>query len=284
MPSFMHEGLIELFRTQPTLAAWFLTDVFGIPMPEFRGARTDSCDFTDIKPREFREDTALVLIDDAGAPLVGIVVEIQLGKDSTRQWSWPVYISTLRARLQCPTYLLVVSPQPGVAAWCREPIELGHPGLVLRPLVLGPERIPPVTDPEDAAAVPERAVLSAIAHGESRDADAVFTALLVGLHHADDEHAKMYYDLVLTALSDAAQHRLEALMATKYEYQSNFARTYVAEGRAEEAARNLLRFLEFRGAAISSATRDRITTCTDPEQLEAWIDCALAPDFTGELP
>lgn len=291
MPSFQHEGLVELFRTQPTLAAGFLADVFNVAIPDFAAARTESCDFTDIGPREFRGDTAFVLSDGGGTPLLGIVVEIQLGKDETRKWSWPVYVSTLRARLQCPTYLLVVSSDPAVAAWSRRPIELGHPGLVLRPLVLGPDLIPAVTDPGLAIDVPERAVLSAIAHGESPDADAVFAALLAGLHETDDEHGKMYYDLVLAALSTAAKKRLEAMMAIKYEYQSDFARRYVAEGRAEglaegraeEAVRAVLTVLEARGIEISETARGRITQCVDPDLLEVWLRRAVTAESAEEL-
>ncbi|MFI1917594.1 hypothetical protein [Nocardia sp. NPDC020380] len=283
MPSFQHEGLVELFRTQPTLAAGFLADVFDVAIPDFAAARTESCDFTDIGPREFRGDTAFVLSDGTATPLLGIVVEIQLGKDETRKWSWPVYVSTLRARLQCPTYLLVVSPDPTVATWSRRPIELGHPGLVLRPLVLGPELIPAVTDPKLAIDVPERAVLSAIAHADSEQADAIFTALLAGLQETDDEHGRMYYDLVLAALSTTAKKRLEAMMAIKYEYQSDFARRYVAEGRAEGVARAVLTVLEARGVYVSQTSEDRIRQCKEPELLEIWLRRAATAESADDL-
>jgi hypothetical protein len=40
-----------------------------------------------------------LLID--GKPVLGIVVE---------RWSWPVYVASLRAKLDCPACVLVVTP------------------------------------------------------------------------------------------------------------------------------------------------------------------------------
>ncbi|MFI9509965.1 hypothetical protein [Nocardia sp. NPDC052566] len=289
MPSQLHEVLTEMFRDHPTLAAGLLTEAFGIAVPAYQQAHASSCDFTDVGPKEFRGDTALVFADETGTVVLGIVVEIQLCRDPSRHWKWPVYVSTLRARLECPAYLVVVCPDSGIAAWCRSPIELGHPGLVLNPLVLGPDAIPIVTDPAVARAEPERAVLSSLAHGEGPQADDVFGALLAGLSSTDDERAKLYYDLVAASLSAAARHRLEELMAStfKYEYQSDFARKYVAQGRAEgrvvEAARAVLNVLEARGLAISEDTRDQITGCTDIEQLEAWHRRAVVIEAVANL-
>ena len=74
--------------------------------------------------------------------MLAVVVEAQLGRDQDKQWTWPVYLITLRARLRCPTVLLVVCVEATTATWCATPIELGHPGFTLCPLVLGPDRMP----------------------------------------------------------------------------------------------------------------------------------------------
>jgi hypothetical protein len=47
----------------------------------------------------------------------------------------------------CPAVLLVVCAGQRIAAWASEPITIGHPGFVLRPLVLGPDLVPVITDP-----------------------------------------------------------------------------------------------------------------------------------------
>lgn len=72
-----------------------------------------------------------------------------------------------------------------------------------------------------------------------------------------------------------------------YEYQSDFARKYVAEGReegrAEGETRALLAVLAARGVEVSDDARERITNCTDIEQIEAWIRLAATADSTDAL-
>ena len=65
-----------------------------------------------------------------------------------------------------------------------------------------------------------------------------------------------------------------------YEYQSDFAKQYVAqgrtEGRAEEAARAVLTVLRARGIGVPEAARERILAEKDPERLERWLEKAVA--------
>jgi len=73
-----------------------------------------------------------------------------------------------------------------------------------------------------------------------------------------------------------------------YEYQSDFAKKYVAQGRAEgrteEAAHNLLTVLRVRGLAVSDAVRERILAKKDPERLERWLEkAAVAASVTAVL-
>ena len=60
-------------------------------------------------------------------PVLGVVVEVQLGSDEGKHWTWPVYLATLRARLRCPALLLVLCVNAGVARWSARPIAMGHP-------------------------------------------------------------------------------------------------------------------------------------------------------------
>ena len=59
-----------------------------------------------------------------------------------------------------------------------------------------------------------------------------------------------------------------------YEYQSDFAKKYVAQGRTEEAARSVLTVLRVRGVQVSAAARERILAQKDPERLERWLEKA----------
>jgi hypothetical protein len=66
---------------------------------------------------------------------------------------------------------------------------------------------------------------------------------------------------------------LEAKMKG-YEYQSDFAKKYVAQGWAEEGARALLTVLRARGIAVPDSARERILAQKDPECLERWLEKA----------
>ena len=76
----------------------------------------------------------MLLLDERGKPVFGIVVEVQLARDPDKLLRWPLYAVTLRVRHGCPV------------------------------AVLGPDAIPRIQTPD----VPvELALLSAKAHAET---------------------------------------------------------------------------------------------------------------------
>ncbi|MCP2292362.1 hypothetical protein [Nocardia amikacinitolerans] len=290
MPSYLHEGVLELFRADPSLAATLIARECGVLLPDSTGAKAEACDFTDMGPKEYRGDLAFGMRGDSGEYVLGICVEVQLAIKRDRAWSWPVYLATLRSRLRCPVLLLVVAPNQQVAEWAGAPIELGHPGLTLRPLVLGPGNMPLVTDPIEAQSSPERAVLSAMTYGSGPHMEEVLQSFLAGLMKTDDERARMYHDLVDDVLSEAASRRLEELMTMTYEYRGRIARKYVEEGWQEgheeglaEAARVVLTVLDARGVVLSEGQRVRIEGCRDVGQLEDWARRAATITTADEL-
>lgn len=283
MPSYLHEGVLELFRADPTLAASLLVDVCGMQIPGYVRANSQSCDFSDIGPKEFRGDLAISLNNPDGDPVLGICVEIQLTDKPDKRWSWPVYQTTLRARLRCPVVLLVVVPTERMATWAATPIETGHPGFTLRPMVIGPSAMPLVTDPEEAKSSPERAVLSAMAHGSGPRMDEVLTTFLEGLTKTDQEHANMYFDLVDEVLSSSASRRLEELMTMTREYQGRIARKYVEEGREEGLSKALFTVLKARSLPVSKEQRARIEQCGDAALLDEWLSRAATVRSTEEI-
>ncbi|HEY0813631.1 MAG TPA: hypothetical protein VGE11_10155, partial [Pseudonocardia sp.] len=56
-----------------------------------------------------------------------------------------------------------------------------------------------------------------------------------------------------------------------HEYQSDFARKYVAEGVAEATAEAVLQVLAARGLPVPDAVRERVLGCTDVDQLNEWL-------------
>jgi predicted transposase YdaD len=300
MPSLAHEILVDLFKNRPSLAAEILVEVLGLSLPAYTEARITSADLTEIQPAEYRADVVVVLLDH-DVPVRVVIVEVQLAVDPRKRLSWPAYVTVARAVHGCPAALLVVAPDPGVAGWCGEPIETGVPGFVLHPPVLHRTAVPRVTDPGEAIRRPELGVLSVLAHGETEQGATIAAAVVPAIQKLDEDRGRLYYDLVYNSLNEAARLSLEAMMKG-YEYQSDFAKKYVAQGRAEglteglteglakgrtegltegltkgrteEAARAVLTVLRVRGLAVTDAARERILSQNDPERLERWLEKA----------
>src|SRR3954469_2396052 len=272
MPSMAHEILVDLFKNRPSLAAEILIEVLGISLPDYTEARIASADLTEIQPAEYRADIVVILFYN-GSPVRVVIVEVQLAADPKKRLSWPAYVTVARAVHGCPAALLVVAPDPAVAGWCAEPIETGVPGFVLRPPVLHCTAVPVVTDPGEAARRPELGGLSALAHGDTEQGATIAAAVLPAIRELDEDRVRFYHDLVYNSLNEAARRSLEAMMKG-YEYQSDFAKKYVAQGRAEEAAHNLLTVLQVRGLAVPDAARERILSQKDPERLQLWLEKA----------
>jgi len=76
-------------------------------------------------------------------------------------------------------------------------------------------------------------------------------------------------------------------MMKGYEYQSDFAKKYVAQGRdqgrVEGEARALLTALRVRGIDVPDVTRERILAQKDPEQLERWLEKAVVATSLAEV-
>jgi hypothetical protein len=109
-------------------------------------------------------------------------------------------------------------------------------GNLFTPLVLGPSGVPEVTDPERARADPELAVLSAMAHGRATDTR-ISVQIALAAHLAsmglDPDRARLYFDRVVNALSEAAKRELRTKDPAKYEYQSDWVKQWLAHGKAQ---------------------------------------------------
>ncbi|GAA0563574.1 hypothetical protein [Actinomadura livida] len=72
-----------------------------------------------------------------------------------------------------------------------------------------------------------------------------------------------------------------------YEWQSEFAKTHRgegrAEGRAEGEAKAVLLVLGARGITVPNEIRERVTNCTDIDQLERWVQRAAVIDKAEDL-
>ncbi len=295
MPSAIHEAIVELFRQRPVLAAELLQESLGVTIPPFTSVRIESASFTDLTPPEYRADLVVLLANDQ--PVLGIIVEVQLRIDDDKLYSWPHYATSLRVRLSCPTCVLVYALDDKVARWAATPVSCG-PGWTFAPIVIGPGLVPVIEDIEPAMARPELALLSVLAHAgrlpPEREAQMARTAFNATEKLSDDLRM-LYYDLILNALAKAARKVFEAMDLKNYEWKSDFARKYVAEGeakgKAEGEARGrlegealaILRVLEARGIAVDEALRQRILACGDQAVLDQWIKRAVVAATAADV-
>ncbi|WP_141579940.1 hypothetical protein [Actinomadura sp. WMMA1423] len=283
MPTNEHELPLEMVRNRPQLVPELLRSVFGLDVSGHARATLASESYADANPAELRCD-ATVLLGDPHSPLLGVVVESQLRPLKQKSYSWPAYLASLRLRRRCPVILLVLCPDQNTARGCAVPIEMGHPGWILEPLTVHPGMLPPITDPNQAHRLPELAVLSAPAHVEGPDAEAVLHGLAAALGSLSGDIGPLYHDYVMSRFSDAARKLMEdTVKLDNYEWQSEFAMTHRAEGRAEGEVKALLLLLEARGLDVPEDVRARVEGCTDPEQIERWIQRAVSADTAEDL-
>jgi len=203
---------IEFIRNRPAIAVELLRETAGIH-PSYATATVEAVDCTQTAPVEFRADSVVVLRDAQGGPTMALIVEVQKHRDARKRFSWPVYATTLRARLKCATALLIICADPGVARWCERAIPLGPSGLIT-PLVVHPGTIPLITDPARAKASPELAVLSTVMHAGEPGITPALEAMVAALDTLDPERAKLYLHYVFAVLPDVARKHLEEIVTT----------------------------------------------------------------------
>jgi hypothetical protein len=181
--------------------------------------------------------------------------------------------------------LLVICPGSATARRCRAPIRTGHPGFDLAPLVIDSATIP---DPLREATSPELVVLAVLTGALDLGQDSARRLVLARLADLDASRLATYTVFVLNAASESARQALEALMTTKF--KDTFVDRLLAEGEArgkaegeargkaegeaQGEARMILRVLAARGLKVPADIRQRVLSCADTGQLEAWGDRA----------
>jgi hypothetical protein len=272
--------LLLLFRNRSGSAD--LLRELDVQLPEYDEIRADSSDLGDLRPAEYRADLVLFLMRGS-QKVLGVIVEVQLGRDEDKPYAWPAYIANLRARHRCPVCLLVITIEDAVARWAGRSIDVG-PGTRCKPWVVGPSNTPAITALQDAQENVELAVLSAIEHGQSPDiplAARIASAAILASADIDVERSRLYLDLILISLAQNAPEAFEATMnSLGYEYQSDFARRYYGQGKAEGQMEGwakgkaegrieiILKLLALRFGPLTEAAQARVRGAQDA-QLDA---------------
>ncbi|NUP27787.1 MAG: hypothetical protein HOQ44_14025, partial [Nocardia sp.] len=286
-----HEVMHRLFQHDPGIFARAFR-ALGLPFGDPEEVAVFTNDLTEIRPLERQVDTLLrITTVHDGAFL--LLVEAQNKKDDDKPGAWAYYLAHLHEKYRLPVVLLVVCRDTTTAGWAREPIKIGLPqwsSIIVRPLVLGPDNVPVVTDPEVAAADIPLAVLSAVTHVEDARIGAILKTLADALHELEDEEDfHVFAELTELGLgATRAARTWSKLMSVDLSfYRSRTSQRLRAEGRAqglaeghvegrvEEVVEKTLRLLEARGITVPDRSRERIRNCTDLAVLDRWFDRAI---------
>jgi hypothetical protein len=174
--------------------------------------------------------------------------------------------------------------------------------MVLRPWVIGPEHIRPITTPSAARRAIERTLLSGLAHRNAPVALPIGRALWHALDVSKHEHADQYWDMFMSHVDTAVRRALE-MELQGWKPQSKWGKRIYAEGQAKGEAKGkakgkaegrregqvegqataLLTLLRMRDIRLTRSERQRVRTCRDLRRLRAWLRLALTATTAAEL-
>jgi hypothetical protein len=276
-----HEAAHRIFQERPQLLVSTLR-ILDVPLPDGASFEVLPTDTTEIEPLERRVDSVLRVTPPSGRSFV-VAIESQRRPDPDKGFSWAYYLGYLKSRYKCQALLLAVCPDKATATWAAGPFDLGPDGWVslsVRPLALGPDNVPVIADPAEAARNMPMATLSAMMHGRNPGSEAILEALARALGAVGDEDAKYYAHTIEAGLGTAQAREIWRNLVDTYippvgSLVEERFKEIAAEGEAKGEAKALLRVLERRGVTVPAAVRERVTNCTDLDTLNRWLDRAL---------
>jgi hypothetical protein len=281
VPSIAHEAAVELLHRNPALAATLLASA-GVRIPAEATAVLADSNLSVPEPTELRAD--VVTVHDGLDGRLAIVTEVQKDPpDVGKRRAWVAYVALAQVEHKCDAALIVIALRERTAHASGRPIPTGHPGFVLKPIVIGPASTPAADSPGTEQASAELIVLAVMTGALDLGDPAVRHVVLQAIAPLDAERRETYTRLIRATASQAVRQALEELMATvfKDEFIDGLLDQGRAEGRTEGEAAMLLRVLAARGFTVSDDLRQRILSCTDLAQLEAWCDRAVTAKSVG---
>jgi hypothetical protein len=294
----LHEILVELIRRSPGLLRHYLGDRLS-PLGRKR-LRFDTDHTRASRIVEVGNDLVLKVRDRRGKLLCALVVEVQLARDQAKARTWALYAAWVHYRLRCPVHVVVLAVDSAVAKWAAGPFCIGD--MTLRPWVIGPEHMPPITSATEARRSVEMAFLSGMAHRDSPLAKDIGHALFRGLGSSEHEHAGILWDIFITSVDAAARRALEMELGD-WVPRSDWGRKVFAEGKtkgkaegrregkaegrregkAEGEAQALLLLLRTRRIRLTVPQRQRVQSCREVRRLRTWIRRAATAATATEV-
>ncbi|MEV3857883.1 hypothetical protein AB0J38_26590 [Streptomyces sp. NPDC050095] len=286
MVSPPHEAMHRIFQQDPDLFTR-VSRVLGLEVPAPTKVTVMPTDLTEADPLERRVDTLLNMETEEFGPYL-LAVEAQGSKHADKPATWAYYIAYLWSKYRRPTTLLVVCQDRRTAQWAARPVSSGPaaiPGLTVQPLVVGPHNMPRITSAAEARKDPTLAAFSAITHAYDEGVDAILKALSTALRDDPAGPANPLIEFVAKGLNKrpAAQQWRHLMAVDLSFYNSDMSEEIRDEGRAQGEAKAVLRILEKRGVHVTEEARARITSCTDLDVLDLWLDRSVTATEVAEL-
>jgi hypothetical protein len=267
-----HEVPIRLFQNRPELAAELLVKTVGSTLPAYDSALSESEALTNCDPLELNCDN------------VAVITEIQRSEDENKPYSWPMYLTNLRARLRCQVQLLVICTNEVTAKWARQLIKIGPPEFILRPNVIGPDdllRLSADYDPREAV---ELLILVAATYDRGPETETIAHDLGRRLNERSEPDRGKYTGWAFQLLSTSACEILEDQMSMTYqEYRESYAGQLELRGERRGQIGALLKVLEARGVQVSDSALARINDVSDEAELDRWFTRAVTVDRVEEI-
>jgi hypothetical protein len=280
MPTMTHQALASLFREEGELGMFLFQAGTKTPLPAGAKVESYATQFTDLNPPEYGADAAY-LIKDGDEVQDAVVIEVQLSPSPEKRASWLQYVATAHRKLLRPVTVMVLAVTEEMARWCAEAYGYDRLGNTFRPLVIGPDAIPRITDLEQARALPELAVLSVAAHGQEPGAEAIGIPAVLACEALDSPFGPRYADCVYEWLNQGARRALEEQYKKMrgYEFQSELARRSAAEGRKEgikegrkeSQQETLTKLLGLKFGELPDWVHRRLRAASDLD-IERWVE------------
>jgi hypothetical protein len=285
--SLTHSSLEELITENLSQ----VLDWAGVPHTgeSYRDVKTE---FSDTKSVTVRADRVFLL---GSPPILGAVIEVQLHIDASKPGAWTAYAAQMLRTYAFPAIVIVLTTQPEVEQWARQPIEFVY-GQTWTPTVLGPSNVPSHLTPETLRGRPGLGILCALVHSGSERADDLYTDTWLELKRlwsanaiAEDDFFHHFDTLLTTATAKWRQHMMENDMQTHSFLEELKARA-LNEGIEQGIERGLaglrnaiVRMCQARGIRVTSSTYERLDTCHNMDTLTRWLENSINAQSSEDI-
>jgi hypothetical protein len=271
MPGIRHQAVVQVLRDEPQLLAMLLGSL-GVRLPAGAVPALTDSNLSNRDPGYLKELIAdNVFLFQGRTRQLAVVFEVQTSRPKQdRKLAWPAYLTNARAVHKCDTVLCVIGLSADAVRGSMQVISTGHPDFRLRPKVTGYGLLPA---PGGATFGPALTVIKAMTGELDLTTHEGQMFALVSIATVPDHQRELYSRYIRAVVPRPIRKELNRLMSTVI--KDPFIDRFIAKGKAVEAARMLLRYLDSR-FDVPDNRRKQVEECKDATRIETWFDRALA--------